>query len=486
MAKGRPCLMMVSIDKSDAAPLYQQIYRQIAVAIEQGVITAGQKLPSLRGLAQELGVGRITVEKAYLQLAVEGYVTASERSGYVVNRLDTDYLQLPQPDNFTAVAEVVASCSGRGFAGEVTAGRAARYDFSYFDLQPGSFPKRDWARALTDALYSVSDMRMTGYPIDAQPTQLQVQIAAHLARTRGVRCAPEQVVVFPGTANALEGVLQLLPNAPRVFGMEEPGYDLALSVAQRQGLDVVPLATDGGAQAYLQAVEEHAPDVVFATPSHQFPTGFLMDLSTRIDLLRLSEALDFYVIEDDSCNEYRYGTGPVPSLQSLDAGNRVVYMGNFSKTFTPALRIAFAVLPPELLARLYRDGGLLIPSVNTHIQDALAMFMADGHLDRHVRRMVASNRERHDILLECLRRDLGDFARISGVNSGMHFYVELDTRMPQRELIERAARRDVRVYGTERFWFSRSAPSNALLIGFSSIRAEDIPTGVGELKRAWL
>ena len=484
MKTARPHLSLVTVNKSDQAPLYQQIYRQLAKAIEQGVIGAGQKLPSLRGFAADLGVGRITVEKAYDQLSVEGYVTPSARSGYVVNEMDTAYFQLPQPDNARAIEAISKAGSTKGFAAEALAGRALRYDFSYFDLQPGSFPVRDWARALTDALYDAADLRMTGYPTSMQPTEFQQQIAGHLARTRGVRCLPEQVIALPGTEHALDAIMRMVREGSNVFGMEEPGYDLAYAVAQRNGFEVVPLPTDRGGDLFLQAIEQHRPDIVFTTPSHQFPTGSLMPLPTRIELLRLAEEQGFYIIEDDSCHEYRYGTGPVPSLQSLDAGNRVVYLGNFSKTLTPALRVAFAVLPPELLERLF-ERGPAIPSVNTHIQDALARFIADGSLDRHVRRMIAGNRERHDRLLECLECSLGGTVELSGVRSGMHFFATVRNGMTQEELISAARGNGANVYGTHRFWFSGNAAESSLMIGFSSIALEDIEPGVAALARAW-
>lgn len=486
MPRKRPHLSSVTVNKNDAAPLYQQIYQQLATAIEQGVIEAGHKLPSLRGLAAELGVGRITVQKAYEQLCVEGYVTPAERSGYVVNEMDTAYLQLPQPDNAAAIASIMEAAANTGFVGEAQTGRMLRYDFSYFNLQPNSFPVRDWARALTDALYDVGGHRMTSYPTTTGATEFQKQVAGHLARTRGVRCQPEQIVAFPGTEYALDAIMRLIPGEPRTFGMEEPGYDLAFGVAQRRGLKVAPLPTEHGAECFLQEVADEKPDVMFTTPSHQFPTGTLMTLPTRIELLRLSEQLGFYIIEDDSCYEYRYGTGPVPSLQSLDAGNKVVYLGNFSKTLTPALRVSFAVLPPELLERYYVELGPAIPSVNTHIQDALARFIAAGALDRHVRRMVAGNRERHDLLLECLTSSFGDAITLSGIDSGMHFFAAVHNGMNQDELVATARANDAAVYGTHRFWFSREAPNNTLMIGFSSIALEDIEPGVAALAAAWL
>ena len=256
-------------------------------------------------------------------------------------------------------------------------------------------------------------------------------------------------------------------------------------IARRNGFDVVPLPTDRGGDAFLQAVERQKPDIVFATPSHQFPTGTLMPLPTRIELLRLAEELDFYIIEDDSCHEYRYGTGPVPSLQSLDTGNRVVYLGNFSKTLTPALRVAFAVLPPELLER-HLERGPAIPSVNTHIQDALARFIADESLDRHVRRMVAGNRERHDRLLECLESSMGGAVELSGVHSGMHFFATVRNGMAQEDLIASARGNGANVYGTRRFWFDSQADEGSLMIGFSAIALDDIEPGVQALARAWV
>ena len=326
---------------------------------------------------------------------------------------------------------------------------------------------------------------MMRYPAGGDSSELRAELARYLTRTRGVSCLPEQIAVFPGTEAALGALLDIIPRRAGTFGVEEPGYDLAWGVARARGLDVVGLPSNQGAEHFFGALASADVDAVFTTPSHQFPTGRLMSLSMRTELLKQAERRGFYIIEDDSCNEYRYGTAAVPSLQSLDAGNRVIYLGNFSKVLTPALRVAFAVLPPDLLRRHHESGGASIPKVNTHVQDALAVFIADGHLDRHVRRMVASNKVRHDELLRCLNRELGSFARLSGIDSGMHILADLDTNLGQRELVERAFAKDVGVYPTTRFWFSRPAPPNELIIGFSAIALEDIAPGTFALRKAW-
>ncbi len=224
---------------------------------------------------------------------------------------------------------------------------------------------------------------------------------------------------------------------------------------------------------------------MFTTPSHQFPTGTLLPIDARTRLLRWAEANDAFIIEDDSCNEFRYATRPVPSLQSLDAYGRVVYLGNVSKVLSPSLRIAYLVMPPKLLGRYWALFNSAHPPVSWLDQEVLARFIEQEYWDAHVRKTAKGNHERHDELLRCLHTEMDDGIDISGTDTGMHLYVTVHNGMTQSELLASAQREDAKVYGTTRMWFSKPAPENNVMIGFSAIAFEDIAPGVAALRRAW-
>ena len=256
-------------------------------------------------------------------------------------------------------------------------------------------------------------------------------------------------------------------------------------VARRLGFRLVPIPSDKGSDAFLAALEEHKPRLVFSTPSHQFPTGKLLSLDARTKLLKWAEKNDAYIIEDDSCNEFRYSTRPIPSLQSLDSHGCVIYLCNVSKVLSPALRIAYAILPPRLLARYWEAFNFAHPPVSWIEQEVLARFIAEGYWDAHIRRTAKGNHRRHDELLRCLQREFGSCINISGADTGMHLYVTVNNGMSQAELLDNAIREGAKVYGTSRMWFSRSAPRGNVMIGFSAIAYEDIAPGVAALRRAW-
>ncbi|MBQ9002660.1 MAG: PLP-dependent aminotransferase family protein [Eggerthellaceae bacterium] len=485
MAAKKRADVLLHIDERANTPLYLQIYGQVREAIFTGTLAAGDRLTSIRRLSSELGVSHTTVEQAYLQLATEGLVANVPRSGYVVSDVDADFITLVRDIDSNALANERGARDRNAFYAENRSGGEARYDFSYANLQPGSFPANAWRKLTSDVLYRADCPELARYSYTDEPGSLHIELASLLSRTRGVNCLPDQILTQAGTDGALSTVLQLFDRDCDVLGMEEPGYATVREVAKRLGFRIAALPADKGTDAFLSALEKHKPRVVFTTPSHQFPTGKLLSLDGRTKLLKWAETNGSYIIEDDSCNEFRYSTRPIPSLQSLDVFDRVIYLCNVSKVLSPALRIAYLVLPPELLARYWSLFNYAHPPVSWLDQEVLARFMASGQWDAHVRRTAKGNHRRHDELLRCLRASFGDSIVISGTNTGMHLYVSVQNGMTQEELLDSAAREGAKVYGTARMWFSRRAPEENVMIGFSAIAHDDIEPGVAALARAW-
>ena len=477
--------VLVELDPSSDEPLYLQIYNQVCEAIKTRKLREGDHLPSIRAFAEEHDVSHTTVEKAYSQLVTEGYVSNVPRSGYVVEHVDAEFLNELDSGQSEELQKIIENRDTNAFYFENAVGKTARYDFSYANLQPCSFPVGTWRKLVNDVLYKECLPDFDNYVDVTQTRPINHEIARYLAQARGMICLPEQVVLRPGTDGAITTILELFDRESDVFGMEEPGYATVREVASRLGFKIVGLPSDQGSAAFIEAVRTHNPKIVFTTPSHQFPTGRMLPIEGRIELLQWAQENDAYIIEDDSCNEYRYGTHPVRSLHSLDRYDHVIYLCNFSKVLSPSLRIAYIVLPPHLLEAFFRSFNHTHPSTPILEQEVLARFMHEGYWAQQVRRMARGNKQRHDLLLECLRRDLGNMIEVAGKNSGMHFYVTVNNRMLQDELIDSAAAEDVAVYGTKRFWFSRPAPENKLMIGFSAIALDDIPEGVRRLARAW-
>lgn len=472
-------------DESLPIPLYQQIYEQARNAIVEESLQAGEKLPSIRHVSKSLGLSHTTIEKAYQQLSLEGYVRNVPRSGYVVEELDIQYLQLSRSVDVDEAQQAVDNRNQEAFFAENIQGAKARYDFSYANLPDDSFPVVQWRRLIANVLYSDTLPAFARYTNVDEPNALRLQLARYVGRARGIHCSPHQVQIQTGTDGAIAAVLNLFNREKDVLGIEEPGYATTREVAQRMGFKIVGLPVDQGSDVFIDSLYEKQPTIVFTTPSHQFPTGKLLNLSARMRLLQWADKHGAYIIEDDSCCEYRYQTSPILSLYSLDAAGRTIYLNNTSKVLSPSLRMSYLVLPVSLLERYFETYRNSHPPFPYLEQETLARFIEEGLWERHIRRMSKSNHTRHDELLTQLRDKLGNRIQIEGIDSGMHFYVTVDSPMTQEELIESAFQQGVAVYGTKRLWFERSAPENKLMIGFSSIPVEDIAPGVEALKRAW-
>lgn len=483
----------VVLDAASDDPLYLQVYRQIAESIKKGSLHPGDRLQSIRRMADDLAVSHITIERAYLQLVAEGYIKSVPKSGYQVEAVDTTYFELSEVDNAAIVEDIVKErnreVARRGALFEPSheddlCYPPLRYNFTYCGLSEGSFPLRRWQRLTEDALYYPENNFITTYANPILPTLLQKALAGYLSRIRGVQCSPDQIIVFPGTEAAIEGMLQLIePHAQ--LACEEPGYRVFTEAAKRGGCSVGAVPVRQNYEGYVEAIRAIRPRMVFTTPSNQYPTGAIMPIEKRVELLQLAHDLDAYVIEDDSCHEFFYETKAVPSLHHLDQRNRVVYMGNLSKVLSPALRIAYVVLPPDLLRRYFELYPASHQRVSLLEQNVLARFINEGDLDKHMRTMLTVLKKRNRVLTKALHEEFGDRVEVAGKNSGLHVFATVHNGMSQSELIRSARVEGAAVFGTQQCYFASPAPENTLFIGFAAIDAEDIPKGVEVLRRAW-
>lgn len=494
---------MIALNHDSDEPLYYQIYNAIRADIATKALAPGQKLPSIRRLAEDLRVSRNTVEAAYQQLHAEGYVKSRSGSGFIVEDLDFSLLieaskhggpedgtahglspdENPRPDDETPCAPFVSE----PFNEEPH----FTYDFTYGDRPRGSFPDVIWKNLTGEALFDVSS-KAYRYSNGAGEPELRQEIASRLKVSRGVHCLPEQVVLQPGTQAALSNLLTLFDPATDLVAVEEPGYDGANQVFANRGFRMTSIPVRRGkTQAErehhaCEALEASGAKLAFCTPSNQFPTGETMSLAMRIRLIEWAAREDAYILEDDYCREFRYESRPIPSLQSLDTLDRVVYMGTFSKVLSPALRMSYLVLPPKLLRRWRERFDSYYCPVPWLSQRVVYLFVANGHWDRYTRKTMAEYRARHDVLMKSIKEEMGDRVDVCGGSAGLHILLSTRDGRTQEELIEAAAREDVRVYETRKYW--REAPyglENHVLVGFSSIEKHLIPEGIRRLRKAW-
>lgn len=438
--------IMIDLQGGAKAPLYEKIYESIKNEIVSGKLLRGEKLPSTRRLAQGLSVSRSTVDLAYEQLRAEGYIKAEPCRGFFVCDI-TGLYSLHQ--EIQKEGEIVS----RGAKALRESGqRLPLINFSPYAVDTENFPYNIWRRLSKNVLLDDrEELLLAG---DGQGDRvLRETIAAYLHQARGVNCLPDQIIVGAGN-EYLEILLSQILGRKQTVLMEDPGYPQAYRTFLNMGYKVitVPALEDG---LCMSEVRRLAPSLVYVMPSHQFPVGSVMTLGKRLELLEwAAEGEGRYLIEDDHDSEYRYRGKPIPSLQSIDRFGRVIYLGTFSKSIAPSLRISYLVLPPKLLERYHCVCGFYAATVPRMQQELVNSFIREGHFERHLNKMRGIYRARHDFLLAELKKRRW-VRRVIGEHAGLHLLVEVQTQEREEELCRRAEEFGVRVSGIRRYYLKQ-------------------------------
>jgi GntR family transcriptional regulator / MocR family aminotransferase len=471
--------LMVHVNPDADEPLQQQIFTSLRNAILTSLVKPGDRLPSSRSLAVELRVSRTTTLLALDQLIAEGYVVTRPGSGAYVADLPDD---LPRPRRVHEIRTVRhPPLSARATALADLKPRCWRLPGPPRPFRAGTpavdlLPLRVWSQLVARRL-----KRAPASQFDyGECPALREAIAAYLQRARGTRCTPDQVVIVAGAQGGLDLIARLLLDPGDAAWIEEPGYAGARGVLIAAGARVVPVPVDEDGLD-VRAGIRRARDARLAcvTPSHQFPLGVVMSLRRRLALLTWASAAEAWVVEDDYDSEFRYGTRPVPCLHGMDLDSRVIYMSTFSKTLFPTLRLGFLVLPPDLVDRFVaarRALDLQPPVLN---QAVLAEFIAEGHYERHVRRMRAAYRERLEGLMAAAARYCSGALSLRPVRTGMHAVADL------AGVSDDAVAREAFARGVEAMplslYFATPPTANGLLFGFGAVRPEDSAEGMRRL-----
>lgn len=421
-------MLTYDLEHRGGLPLYDHLYRCIKQDILSGRLIPGERLPSKRSLARHLEVGVVTVENAYAQLAAEGYLYSQEKRGYFVSDLEVQR-PLPPPVHpplpLSPQRSWLLDLRGTG------AGTAA-------------FPFSVWARLMRQVLSEQGPELLRPIPHNGV-LELRQAIADHLYRFRGISASPEQVVVGAGTEYLYNLIVQLL-GRDKLYGMEDPGYLKASRIYLLNGAKCVPIPIDRQG-APLQAVAQSGAQVLHLSPSHQFPTGAVTPIARRQALLRWAQqAPERYIIEDDYDSEFRFTGRPIPPLQSIDQGGRVIYINTFSRTLSPSLRISYMVLPNSLLERYRQQLGFYSCTVPAIEQHTLSRFLSGGYFDQHLNRSRLFYRTHRDQVIAALNESaLAGRAAVSGENAGLHFLLTLDAQRPDHQLAALAEEEGIRL-----------------------------------------
>ena len=464
--------LTTALDAASAVPLYEQLYDSLAEEMRTGAIPAGTRMPGKRRLAAELSVSVNTVDAAYQLLAAEGYLESRERSGFYVQ----EYLALPvRPETLPAAPAPLPPAAQPE--------RPVRYDLSTRGVDPALFPFRTWARLQKELLYSSPELLTHG---DAQgDLSLRQALAEYLEEYRGVRCGPHQLVVGAG----LEYLLGLLaPLLPGPAAVETPGYPRALQVLQNNGVHCCCLPVDEDGLS-VEALNRSDAAVCYVTPSHQFPTGVTMPAGRRAELLHWAARRPGgrYIIEDDYDSEFRFDTRPLPSLQGMaGADGPVVYLSTCSRSLAPGIRIAYMVLPRQLLPAWRAKYRIYSGTVSRFEQQTLARFIREGYFTRHLARERVAYKARRDALAASLRAAFApDELTLTGLHTGLHLLAQLKDPPPDAALRAAARQYGVRCSLLSDYDLTGTAHSAAgtLVLGYGSLPDADCAAAGERLKK---
>ena len=459
-------LLFLTLDKEDHKPLYEQLYLKLKQAIIEKELAFGTKLPSKRVLGDFLNISQTTIELAYGQLLAEGYIMSKPRVGYFVEAIDElPYVEKVVPET-TSEAEQPLSF---------------RYDFSPSKIDEDGFPFRLWRKYAKD-LYdeSAKDLLQPGHPQGEHV--LRVEIARYLYESRGISCVPEQIVIGSGTEQLLPMILRLFDEDAQ-FALENPGYSAILQAHLQHRAIPISVDEDG---LIVDELEKSEANLVYITPSHQFPTGAVLSATRRTQLLKwAAQQSSRYIIEDDYDSEFRYIGKPIPALQGLDKGERVIYMSTFSKSIMPSLRVAYLVLPLSLLPKykeVFSYYSATVPRFDQHI---LANFMRDGHFSKHLNRMRKIYRKKHDKLISVFSKCYPN-VNITGDSAGMHVLLSIPHHLSEQQLHAKAVAEGLPIQPITRYMLTPLLYAHpTFILGFGGIPLESIENAAHALMHAF-
>jgi GntR family transcriptional regulator/MocR family aminotransferase len=466
----------------------RRIYDLLRAQIADGTLAPGARAPSTRAMAAELGVSRTTVTAAFEQLAAEGFlVTSAGRVARVASRLVP-----PAAPVRSRRASSASSISAFGrrvqkmVLSAVPPDEPRRVDFLYGAVASRDFPALAWRRAYQTAV--LSHQRRLYYVAPEGDASLRRALQGYLGRARGLRCDAEQIVVVNGSQQAIDLCARVLLDPENAFVFEDPGYLMARRCFEATGARLLAVPVDAHGLDTARLPRDDRARLAFVTPSHQFPLGGTLPIGRRLELLQWAQRHRAWIIEDDYDGEFRYGQRPIDALQSIDTDGRVIYVGTFSKTLSPQLRLGYLVLPPELVPVFRQVKRLIDRHAPVWEQRALASLIESGTYERHVRRVRREHERRRAALLDAVARHLPGDAVVGGTAAGLHVVLWLPSLRQQDEsaLVAAASERGVGVYPVSPLFagpLPRHRPAG-LVLGYAALTVEQVQQGMRHLADA--
>ena len=471
-------MLSYDISKAGDDTLYHFLYRSIKDDILSGRLEPDAKLPSKRPFANSLGVSVITVENAYNQLVAEGFIYSLSRKGFFVAAIPQKNSSLPQKQQ--PVKESRESL-------QTIPPKTPHFIADFVDNQvdASTFPFSTWAKLTRKVLCEQQRELLTRSP-NSGVVELRKSIAKMLLEFRGMRVDPEQIVVGAGTDCLYTWLVQLL-GFDKKFGVEDPGYSKIAKVYRKLNVvcNYIPLDESG---IRIDQLEETCTDVVHLSPSHHFPTGKVMPVSRRYELLSwAAKSSNRYIVEDEYDSEFRMVGRPIPALQNIDVQDKTIYINSFSKTLASTVRVGYMVLPKPLAKRFHEDFSFYTCTVSSLEQYVLAKFIGEGHYEKHINRMRNFYRHRRDTLLEIIRQSkVNTRVEIAEEDAGLHFILKVDTGLSDEAFCERALKNGVHLRALSDYYTVAEPSQHEFIINYSSVPESRMKKAIQQLEKVLL
>lgn len=426
--------------------LYMQIYEYFKNEIINGTYKANTKLPSKRNLAKEYKISLNTVDNAYSKLLEEGFIYSKERQGFFVSDVGELYVLDSKPIHITKEEENI------------------EYDFSYSGVSE-EFPYKIFKKISSN----IFDNKDILEKVDYQGYfPLRTQISEYLDKSRGFKADPSQIVISSGSEYLFQIIFKLISGK---FGIEDPGYNMLSNIMDTNDINYEFISVDENGMD-LEKLKKSKSDFCVITPAHQFPTGVIMNMQRRVELLNMKKIE--YVIEDDYDSEFKYSKRPVPALKSIDVNDKVIYIGSFSKSISPSFRVSFMVLPFDLVEKYNKIFKFFICPVSIMVQKMLTAFIETGEFEKHLNRMRKIYSKKRQLLIDMLseRKDI----TIRGADAGLHVVLEYPKNYSEEYIVKKAKEKKIKVYGLSSYGTKREIPY--ILLGFATLSEEKLKEGV--------
>ena len=459
-------MLTYSFDNLRSESLYLYLYKCIKNDILDGNIVTGEKLPSKRSFAKNLGISTITVENAYAQLLAEGYIYSIPKKGYYAADISertgfSDSIPV-NSENFTIAANPVY-----------------RFDFVSNRNNAENFPFATWTKLMRETISEKKEELMTGAP-SGGIIELRTAICRHIKQFRNMDVDPKQVIVGAGTEYLYGLIIQLL-GRDKIYAVENPGYDKIVKIYESNDVECryIHMDTSG---IMVSELEDSGAQIAHISPSHHYPSGIVTPVSRRYELLGwAAKSEERYIIEDDYDSEFRLVGKPMATLQSIDVSEKVIYMNTFTKSLASTIRISYMVLPPHLLERFYERLGFYSCTVSNFEQYTLARFINDGYFEKHINRMRKYYKSVRDRLLEELKKDaMAGRIEIREEDAGLHFLMKIDTDMEDEVFLQKASQNGIRLSSLAGYYFDEppKKTEHTMIVNYSGIRVNDIKEAV--------